>query len=57
MTDFFRLIVDKLFIPIFDKFNMTFFELGGYNVSLGSVIFVMIAIYMVVSIYWRGAKG
>lgn len=56
MTGFIKLIVD-LYTAVFNKFNMTFFELGGYNVSLGSIIFAMIAIYMVVSIYWRGAKG
>ena len=56
LTGFFRLIV-QLYTAIFEKFNVTFFELGGYAVSLGSVIFAMIAIYMVVSIYWRGAKG
>lgn len=56
MTAFIDLIV-SFYTSIIGLFNSTIIELGGYNVSFGSVIFSFIAIYMVVSLYWRGAKG
>lgn len=56
MTQFIDLIV-SLYTGIFGKFNSYNVELGGYDVSLGSLLFVFIALFMIVSIYWRGAKG
>lgn len=56
MTAFLQFMVTQ-FKSIIGVLNSTFFELGGYNVSFGGVIFSFLAIYMVVSLYWRGAKG
>lgn len=56
MTGFIDLIV-SFYNTVLNKFNAVVFELGGYDVSLGAVLFVCIAFYMIISIYWRGAKG
>ena len=56
MTGFIDLIV-RFYTSILDMFNAVVFELRGYSVSFGAVFFVCIALYMIVSIYWRGAKG
>lgn len=56
MTGFIDLVV-SFYRSIFGLFNATVIELSGHNVSLGAVLFVCIAFYMIISIYWRGAKG
>lgn len=56
MTGFIELIV-SFYTNIFVLLKSVVINLAGYNVSWGALIFAMIGIYMVVSIYWRGAKG
>lgn len=56
MTGFIDLVVN-FYKAVIGKFNTVIFELGGYDVSFGAVLFVCIAFYMIISIYWRGAKG
>lgn len=56
MTAFIDIIV-SFYTVVINLFNAVTFELGGFTVSLGAVLFVCIAFYMIISIYWRGAKG
>ena len=56
MTGFIDTVV-SFYRSVLGLFNATVIELIGHNVSLGAVIFACIAFYMIISIYWRGAKG
>ena len=56
MTAFIEWVI-SFYSSVLTLFNVTSFDLFGHTVSLGAVIFVCIAFYMIISIYWRGAKG
>lgn len=56
MDGFINLIV-QFYRTVLDQLNFVFIGIGGYNVSFGAVLFVCIAFYMIISIYWRGTKG
>ncbi len=38
-------------------FGSVSFSLGGVDVSLGAIILGFICTYMVVSFFWKGARG
>jgi uncharacterized membrane protein YccF (DUF307 family) len=42
---------------VFDSINSVSFEMYGLTVSLGWLFIGFIAIYIVVSVFWRGARG
>lgn len=56
MTAFINLFVD-LWKQIINLLSNTAIELGGYTVSLFSVLLVMVIIGFVISVFWRGAKA
>ncbi len=37
--------------------NSTTFELYSYDVSLGAVLMVFVALGAIISVFWKGAKG
>lgn len=56
MGDFFILVRD-FYVNLFSLLNNTVFDINGYNVSLGAIIFVMLVVSMVVSVFWKGARA
>ena len=56
MTAFIDIIVN-FYHNVMLLFDAVIFELSGYNVSFGDVLLVCIVFYMIISLYWRGAKG
>lgn len=56
MFDFFNLLAE-FFKNIFGVLNTAIFNLGGVTVSLGSLLLGFVALSMVISFFWKGAKG
>lgn len=56
MTQFVTFIASCIAI-LFNTINSVSFDLFGYSVSLGFILLSMIIISMVVSVFWKGAKG
>lgn len=55
MLGFFELIKD-FFVSIFALFDSYTFTVGNFEVSYFALVFALLVIGMVVSIFWRGAK-
>lgn len=56
MYDFFVLIANfwQSIINLFDEYK---FGIGPYSVSYFSIVFAFLAISLVISVFWKGAKS
>ena len=55
MTDFFTLLFG-FFGDLIDALDSAVFEFFGANVSLAAVIFALLALGLIISIFWKGAQ-
>ena len=56
MTDF-VVLLRNFYVAIAGKLSTLEFPLFGYTVNLLSVLIVFVILSMVVSIFWKGARG
>lgn len=54
IIEFFVSFMNDLWNTVFDSVT---FEIGGVTVSLGAIVLGFICISMIVSFFWKGARG
>lgn len=52
----FKLISDMI-LKLFGLLDGIVFRINGYDVSVGGMLFVVFVVFMVVVIFWKGAKA
>lgn len=56
MYQFFVLLSD-FFKSILNLFNSTSFNIAGINVSYLDIVIALISLSIIVSVFWKGARG
>lgn len=50
-------LLRNFFVALFNEFAEHPVQIGDYSVSILSLIFAFLAICMVVSVFWKGARA
>lgn len=51
------LMLRNMFLKVFGLYDRIVFQVNGYEVTLGGMIFVTFVVLFVVSIFWKGVKA
>lgn len=54
IIEFFVSFMNDLWYTVFDSVN---FEIAGVSVSLGAIVLGFLCISMIISFFWKGARG
>ena len=54
IIEFFVSFMNELWYTVFDSVS---FEIAGVSVSLGAIVLGFLCISMIISFFWKGARG